>query len=498
MIRRIAQAWGFATILLLPSYVDLTSSLGDEQMHVPWPLTRIALAQLADLAIVAIAFAVLMALLRKLKAWKGIRWALMAFLPAFLLLRNLSLSPIHIPNIAVCAAIAAWIAGLLLLVLRAPAVASRLYGLGSAVLTGFAVFAVVISWQLVHAALWRPAPNAFAHTISAQPPNKPRLVWILFDELAYQPTFGSRDPSLSLPNFDRLRSESTLYTDITPIAYRTKLVIPSLQLDQSVTDSDYTPDNRFLVRTEDSPHWQTFNLNASLLSQAQHRGLTTSIVGWYLPYCPIFAGVATECYWNNNDTEDGAPPSHDADFVEDVWIPLRILAEQFFMPRTAWANIGDWASQGHIATVKDISQHALATLATSQADIIYLHLPTPHPPAFWDRHKHAFAVGGSYLDSLDYSDRLLGQMLDILQAQPRWSATTVIAQGDHSWRTRLWRPVPGWSAEDERISQGGQWDPRPLLLIHRAGQQDPQTVIAATSLMHVHDFVAAQIQAQAH
>ncbi len=399
MIKRIAQAWGFAAILLLPSYVDMTSSLGDERMHVPWPLTRMALAQLADLVIVALAFAGLMAILRKSKAWTWIRWVLMAFFPVFLLLRNLSLSPFHVPNAAVSAAIAAWIGMLLFLILRAPVVASRLYGLGSAVLTGLAVFAAIISWQLVRAALLQPAPQAFAHSIPVQPPNKPRLIWILFDELADQPTFESRDPSLSLPNFDRLRSESTLYTDVTPVAYHTTRVVPSMQLGRIVTGADYTPDNRFLVRTENSPHWQPFDVNASLFGMANQRNVNTSIIGWYIAYCPIFASAAKECYWSNDDTEDGAPPSHDASFAEDVWIPLRILAEQFLAPRMAWADIAGWASQGHIATVKDLSQHALATLATSQADLIYLHLPTPHPPAFWDRRTHTFAVGGSYLDS---------------------------------------------------------------------------------------------------
>jgi hypothetical protein len=494
MMKRIAQAWGFAAILLLPSYVDLTSSLGDERMHVPWPLTRMALAQLSDLAIVAIAFAGLMAMLRKLKAWTRIRWVLLALLPVCLLVRNLSLFPFPVPSAAVSAVSAACIAVLAFLILRVPKIASRLYGLGSAVLTGAAVFAVVISWQLVHAALWRPAPQAFARPIPMQSPNKPRLIWIVFDELAYQPTFESRDPSLSLPNFDRLRGESTLYTDVTPIAYNTTLVVPSLQLGRTVTKAVYTSDNRFLVRTEDSPHWQPFDVNASLFGIAMQRGMTTSIVGWYIAYCPIFAGAANECNWSNDDTEDGAPPSHDASFAEDVWFPLRILAEQFLAPRMAWADIGDWASQGHIATVKDLSQHALETLATSQADLIYLHLPAPHPPAFWDRRTHTFAVGGSYLDSLDYSDQLLGQMLDILQAQPRWAATTVIVHGDHSWRTHIWRRVPGWTAEDERISHGGEWDARPVLLIHAAGHESAATVTAPTSLMFVHDFVAAQIR----
>ena len=59
MIKRVAQAWGFAALLLLPSYVDLTSTLGDERMHVPVPLTRIALGELVDVVIVAVLLATL-------------------------------------------------------------------------------------------------------------------------------------------------------------------------------------------------------------------------------------------------------------------------------------------------------------------------------------------------------------------------------------------------------------------------------------------------------
>jgi hypothetical protein len=228
---------------------------------------------------------------------------------------------------------------------------------------------------------------------------------------------------------------------------------------------------------------------------AKQHGLTTSIVGWYVAYCPIFASVATQCYWSNDDAQDRGPTSLNANFAENVWFPLRMLAEQFLAPRKAWTDVADWNARGHIASVKDVSRHALDTLANSQADIIYVHLPAPHPPDFWNRRTHTFAVGGSYLDSLDYSDRLLSQILSILQAQPRWAATTLIVQGDHSWRTQMWRPLPGWSAEDERVSHGGQWDPRPALLIHAAGQHDAETVKAPTSLMFVHDFVAAKIRA---
>ena len=495
MIKRIAQACGFSAILLLPNYIDLTSSTGDSRMRFPSPLTKIAMAQLVDLAIVALVFAIVMALLLRLKAWPRIRWALMAVLPPFLFVRNLNVFPFEIPNAIVLALCLFWIALIAIFVFRMPSFAARLARLGSAVLSGFAIFALVIVFQLIHASLWRPGPQAYSATIPAQPATRPRLVWILFDELAYKPTFESRDPSLSLPNFDRLRGESTLYSDMTPIAYRTTRAVPSLMLGQTVTDVVYTSDNRYLVQIGDSSHWIPFDVNASLFGMAKQQGLTTSIVGWYVAYCPIFTSVATQCYWSNDDAQDRGPTSLHASFAENVWFPLRILVEQFLAPAKAWADVADWNAQGHIASVKDVSGHALAVLATSQADIIYLHIPAPHPPEFWNRRTGSFASGGSYLDSLDYSDRLLGQMLDLLQSQPRWQATTLIVQGDHSWRTQMWRPLPGWSAEDERISHGGEWDQRPVVMIHAPGQLSSQTVSAPTSVMFVHDFVAGQIRA---
>jgi hypothetical protein len=494
MIKWIAQACGFAAILLLPNYIDITSSASDSRMRFASPLTKIALAHLLDLAVVAVVFGCTMWMLRRLKAWPQVRRVLFILLPPFLFVCNLSVFPFEVPTAVVLTAIVLWTVLAGLLILRAPAFASRLFRAGSAVLTGVAVFAMVITWQLIRVALWRPGPQAFAAQIAPKPASKPRLIWILFDELAYKPTFESRDRSLSLPNFDRLRSESTIYTDMMPIAYRTMQVVPSLMLGRVVTGVEYTSAHRYLVDIDNSPHWTPFDVSASLFGEAKQHGVTTSIVGWYIAYCPIFAGVATECYWNDKDAQDSGPTSPDTSFAENVWLPLHMLTEQFTSPARAREAIADRNAEGHIASVKDVSEHALATLASSQADLIYLHLPAPHPPAFWDRRRRQFAPRGSYLDSLDYCDRLLGQLLDQLQSQPRWAATTLVVQGDHSWRTQMWRPLPGWSAEDERVSNHGQWDSRPVLLIHTAGEQSAKTMTAPTSLMYVHNFVAAQIQ----
>jgi hypothetical protein len=494
MIKRIAQAWAFAAILLLPNYIDLTSGAGDARMRSPIPLTRIALAHLTDMALVAAVFGLAMALLRHLRAWPKIRWGLLATLPVLLLIRNLDVIPFDVSWWAILAVGLAWWGVLAFLLMRAPGLAVKLRTAGSSLFAGFVVFALVMTWQLGRATLWRPGPQAYASAIPPADSHRPRLIWILFDELAYKNTFEKRDPSLRLPNFDRLRGESTLYTDMTPIAYRTTRAVPSLLLGRAVTDVAYTADNRYLIQVDDDAHWQTFDANASLFGTARRRGLTTSIVGWYIAYCPVLVHVATECYWSNDDAQDRGPTLLSESLSANVWFPLRVMAEQVFAPSVAWRDDANWNAQGHIASVEDVEWHALKTLSSSQADILYVHLPAPHPPSFWDRRSGKFAYGGSYLDSLDYSDRLLGRILDLLERQPRWPKTMLIVQGDHSWRTHMWRPLPGWSAEDERISHGGEWDPRPLLMIHAPGQQTPQIVTAPTSVMYVHDAVAAEIE----
>jgi hypothetical protein len=494
MMRRIAQAWGFAAIVLLPNYVDLTSAAGDVRMRVAIPVTRIALAHLTDMVIVAAVFALLMIGLSRLKPWRRIRWSLMGVLPVLLFLRNLNVMPFNITLLAIAGITLAWYAVLLYLIQGYPEIAWKLGRFGGNLLAGFSIFGLVIAFQLVRAAFWRPGPQAFSHPIAAAPANRPRLVWILFDELAYKYTFETRDPSLAMPNFDRLRALSTVYSDVTPVAYRTTRAVPSFMLGRPVTDVEYTPGNRYLVQTAGASGWHEFDVNSSLIGLASQSGVTTSIVGWYIPYCPLFAQVATECYWSNDDSQDRGPTMLQASYLENVWFPLRILVESYTVPGRAWADESHWATVGHMASVQDVSQHALEVLSFSQADVIYLHIPAPHPVSFWNRKTASYGFGGSYLDSLDFSDRLLGQMLDILEKQPRWGSTMVLVQGDHSWRTEMWRPQPGWSEEDERISHGGQWDSRPLVMVHAPGEQDAHVVAAPTSVMFVHDAVAAEIR----
>jgi hypothetical protein len=85
-----------------------------------------------------------------------------------------------------------------------------------------------------------------------------------------------------------------------------------------------------------------------------------------------------------------------------------------------------------------------------------------------------------------------------LVASPRWTDTSVLICGDHSWRISLWRGqqtrrLEGWTSEDEIASHGGVFDPRPVLMVHEAGQTTPATVSQTVPLVRVHDILDSLI-----
>ena len=54
---------------------------------------------------------------------------------------------------------------------------------------------------------------------SASSEHRPRIVWLLFDELSYDQTFEHRFPGLAMPAFDQLRGKSFLFQDVQPAGY---------------------------------------------------------------------------------------------------------------------------------------------------------------------------------------------------------------------------------------------------------------------------------------
>ena len=140
----------------------------------------------------------------------------------------------------------------------------------------------------------------------------------------------------------------------------------------------------------------------------------------------------------------------------------------------------------HIA----LRDHMMKTLQADQGDFTFVHLDIPHSPNIWSRIDDNFTTvcDSSYLDNLALVDRTLGEVLKVLQASPRWKDTTLIVQGDHSWRTEIWEGLPAWTDEDDAASRG-VFDPRPALIVHQPGQAAGSVVTGEWPLIRVHEVL---------
>jgi hypothetical protein len=386
----------------------------------------------------------------------------------------------------------AWAAVVLLLLVRFKDAYRRLMRVGEFVGAFFMVFCVCSILQLLWVLHWKPGPyqhTAVWATIAQPPREHPRLVWIVFDELSYDQLYGHRADDVSLPNFDALRSESTVFTDAQPIGDKTVKILPSLLSGHVIDAFDFTFDNRFMVHEKGTHGFTQLGGSETVFADAQKNGWRTAAVGWYNPYCTIYAGTIDDCYWMNRDRLDG-PMAQDASFWSNVWSPLKQTSEEIARPGLAEDDMCTYGVQQRYKTYVDLEQHAAQVLKTDQADFVFLHLPVPHSPNIWNRMRGRYTqqCGSSYLDNLALADRELGSIVATLKSSPRWKDTTLIVQGDHSWRIYLWDDQPAWTAEDAQASRSG-FDPRPAVIVHHAGQTQGDVNASPWSLINVHGVV---------
>jgi membrane-anchored protein YejM (alkaline phosphatase superfamily) len=198
----------------------------------------------------------------------------------------------------------------------------------------------------------------------------------------------------------------------------------------------------------------------------------------------------------NLDRIDGLMAQPDG-FWKNTMSPLKQMVEEIEAPKRAEQDACGYDVRQRQATYADLEQKTMQVLRTDQADFVFLHLPVPHSPNIWSRRGGGYAAGcgSSYVDNLALADRMLGEMMETMQGSPRWKETTLIVQGDHSWRIRQWNWLPAWTAEDEAASRG-VFDPRPALLVHAAGQTEEETNGTAWPVVRVHDVVEAVLRGE--
>ena len=498
-LKKLCQCIGVASLVLVVNYGEILGGGIDLRMHTPVRLTAICLAQITDILLLGVVLFAILAPLQRTRAYPWLRLLLAIALPPYLIERGQAMFPFDLMDGLVPILTIVWGGLLLLLLLRFPPWYRRTMRVVSMVCAFFFLFAVASIGQLLWVASWKPPPQQIsaAWETTPQPPRQhPLLVWVIFDELSYDQTFEHRAHDLELTNFDALRSQSTLFTNVQPEGYFTAKIVPSLLTGRPIDAFHFSFKRRFSVHYEGTHGYVPLHGSDTVFADAEKSGWRTAVVGWYNPYCTIYGDVIENCYWTNWDKIEG-PMAVRNPFFLNVWLPLAQVGRELRSPSKANRDLCTYDVLQRHQTHVDLQDHAMELLRTDQADFVFLHFAIPHSPNIWSRMQNDYAqhCDSSYLDNLALVDRVLGGVLNTLKSSPRWKDTTLIVEGDHSWRVNSWDWLPAWTAEDDAAS-GDSFDTRPALLIHQAGQTQPQTDSSAWPLIQVHQVMEQVLHGQ--
>lgn len=323
---------------------------------------------------------------------------------------------------------------------------------------------------------------------------KPRVIWIVLDELSYQQVYEQRYPGLQLPAFDQIARESTLFTHVIPPGIHTEDVIPSLMIGHATNAIHVSPDGRHLsLLYGDDKRWHPFDAHQTVFQDALNSGYSTAIAGWYNPYCRLLPQVLDRCYWTSQLVYPGGIDTN-LPLADNILHQVtHIVATMRSLLASHHGRLPEPEQKLHIADYLALRSAGDAMLSDPGADFLFLHMPIPHPLGIYNRHKKTLTMGSaSYIDNLALADDYLAHVREQLVQQHEWNASTIVIMGDHSWRTSMiWSKVRGWTPEDQAASHNAQFDQRPAYIVKLPSQQQGTRIDASFRSTHTRALLDA-------
>jgi hypothetical protein len=292
------------------------------------------------------------------------------------------------------------------------------------------------------------APTIAPTTISGAPRSPlPRIVWIIFDELDYRLSFTDRPSTLALPEFDRLRAASLFAENAVSPANDTAHSVPSLLTGKNL--AIVAPQGPRTALLDGA----TIAKLPTIFSSVRGKGGSAAVDGWYIPYCRVFAQDLAACSWHEIDNTLSETKGT---FAESVALQQQSLFEYGYL--TLFPE--SLRARHRIRMLQDMLEESKRYASDPSLDFIFLHLPVPHPPHFYDRASRTFtrrnAGAQGYADSLALADVFLGEIRASMTRAGLWDHSTVLVSSDHPNRT----------SQDF----DGKTDPRVPFILKLAGQ----------------------------
>lgn len=256
---------------------------------------------------------------------------------------------------------------------------------------------------------------------------RPRVIWIIFDEMDYRIAFAKRPASVALPEFDRLRQEALFADQAYAPADRTIISMPALISGHRLSgvSRDGCDVALHLADTHATNDWTALPL---VFSQARELGVNTALVGWYIPYGRLLGGSLNYCSWYLYGITAVYETTSATTFGGLIQHQVASLAWAFHH------------RQVFIDICKNSLDDSLSVAGNPAYGLILLHLAPPHAPGVYLPEKNEFTCMGiarsaSYFNNLVLADHNLGALRRGMETSGQWDKSWVIVSADHSWRS---------------------------------------------------------------
>ncbi len=309
--------------------------------------------------------------------------------------------------------------------------------------------------------------------------SRPRVVWLVFDELDFRLTFSQRRPTVELPELDRLATESLFANHAYPPAGETLLAMPALITGRLVSEARRRGPDELMIKFGDDTEAAPWSAQPNIFSRAREAGFNTALVGWYHPYCRILGNNLTRCAWKgveldfDQDTSSLPPSAGGQGLVPHMYSHARKAALTIPLASLIFrgpVNIGEVLGRTHVSDFNSIYRQAVEAAIDPNLDVVMVHWPIPHYPNIYDRAQDRISVAAdqSYLDNLELVDRTMGDIRRAMESNGTWEGTVVLVTSDHWWRDSLWKMHKLLTPEDEAASVGTE-DRRIPFILKMAG-----------------------------
>lgn len=319
------------------------------------------------------------------------------------------------------------------------------------------------------------------HSAKDQPPapvlpgtrDRPHLIWITFDELDNRMLFDARPQRIQLPEFDGLRSTAIYGSHTLPPAAETLFSMPSFILGTKVSNVKLSTSHLSVQLAKNSP-LVDFGSQPNVFRSARAAGLNAGLTGWYVSYCRFLGSDTSDCTW------DSLGP-----IVVSVERHLRsqsLLAKALYLMnwQARWsvpAIVEPWHlvdefpdgvriwREDDIRAMKLIAGNAFRMLQNPNLNLVFIHIPVPHPPGIWDTQAKNFALENSdYVDNLALADAALGRIRTAMERSGAWDSSTLLISGDHPYRPSLWQSRRQLKGEMANITHSQKYPYVPFFL----------------------------------